>query len=96
MYVMTDLRHHYLNSYRMAKNEDISNPFEVTERGKLAVQNIVDKNMYLTLLFLSQHYTHLDTCPKCHQHEVSPSLTVLRPPSQLHAPVVELIHRTGH
>ena len=30
MYVMTNLRHHYLNSYRMTTNEDISNPFDVT------------------------------------------------------------------
>ena len=35
----------------MTKNEDISNPFEVTERKTLAVQNIVDKNKYLTILF---------------------------------------------
>ena len=28
----------------MTKNEDISNPFEVTERKTLAVKNIVDKN----------------------------------------------------
>ena len=44
----------------MTKNEDISNPFEVTERKTLAVQNIVDKNKYLTILFFSQHYTHLN------------------------------------
>ena len=50
----------------MTKNEDISNPFEVTERKALAVQNIVDKNKYLTILFSSQDYTHLDTCPKFH------------------------------
>ena len=48
----------------MTKNEDILNPFEDTERKTLAVQNIVDKNEYLTVLFVSQHYTHLDTCPK--------------------------------
>ena len=48
--------------------KDISNPFEVTERKTLAVterktlavQNIVDKNKYLTILFFTQHYTHLD------------------------------------
>ena len=44
----------------MNENEDISNPFEVTERKTLAVQNIVDKNKYLTILFFTQHYTHLD------------------------------------
>ena len=33
----------------MTKNEDISNPFEVTERKRLAVQNNVDKNKYLTI-----------------------------------------------
>ena len=43
----------------------ISNPFEVTERETLAVEN-VDENKYLTILFFSQHYTHLDTCPKYH------------------------------
>ncbi len=52
--------------YRMTKNEDISNPFEVTERKTLAVQDIVDKTKYLTILFSSQHYTHLDTCPNYH------------------------------
>ena len=50
----------------MTKNEDISNPFEVTERKTLAVQNIVDKNKYSTILFFSPHYTQLDTCPKFH------------------------------
>ena len=50
----------------MTKNEDISNPFEVTERKTLAVENIVDTNKYLTILFVSQQYTHLDTCPKYH------------------------------
>ncbi len=53
MYVMTNLRHHYWNIYRMTKNEDISNPFEVTERKTLAAQNIVDKNKYLTIFFQS-------------------------------------------
>ena len=52
----------------MTKNEDISNPFEVTERKRLAVQNNVDKKKYLTILFFSQHYTQLDTCPKFHPH----------------------------
>ena len=50
----------------MTKNEDIPNPFEITERKTLAVDNIVDKNKYLTTLFFSHHYTHLDTCPKYH------------------------------
>ena len=52
----------------MTKNEDISNPFEVTESKTLAVQNIVDKNKYLTILFFSPHYTQLDTCQKFHPH----------------------------
>ena len=63
---MTNLRHHFLNSCGITKNEDISNPFEVTERKTLAVQNIVDKNKHFTILFFSQNYTHLDTCPKYH------------------------------
>ena len=50
----------------MTKNEDISNPFEDTERKTLAVENIVKKNKYLTILFFSQHSTHLETCPKYH------------------------------
>ena len=49
----------------MTKNEDILNPFEVTERERLAVQNKVDTNKYLTIIFFTQHYTQLDTCPKC-------------------------------
>ena len=52
----------------MTKNEDISNPFEVTESKTLAVQNIVDKNKYLTILFFSPHYTQLDTCPQFHPY----------------------------
>ena len=51
---------------RITKNKDISNPFKVTERKTHAVENIVDKNKYLTILFLSQHFTYLDTCPKYH------------------------------
>ena len=54
----------------MTKNEDISNPFEVTERKTLAAQNIVDKNNYLTIVFFSQHSTHLDTCPNFHPHSL--------------------------
>ena len=50
----------------MTKNEDISNPFEDTERKTLAGQKIVDKNKYLTILFFSRHYTNLDTCPIFH------------------------------
>ena len=38
---MTNLRHHFWNCYRMTTNEDISNPFEVTERKTLAAQTIV-------------------------------------------------------
>ena len=48
----------------MTKNEDIADPFEVTDRKIHAVENIVDKN--LIILSSSQHYTHLDTCPKYH------------------------------
>ena len=54
--------------YRMTRNEDISNLFEITERKRLAVQNNVDNNKYLTIIFFSQHYTQLDTCPKFHPH----------------------------
>ena len=51
----------------MTKYDDISNLFDVTERKTLAVENIVAKSKYLTILFFSQHYNHLDTCPKyCH------------------------------
>ena len=52
----------------MTKNEDISNPFEVTDSKTLAVQINVDKNKYLMILFFSPHYTQLDmdTCPKFH------------------------------
>ena len=46
---------------------DVSNPFEVTERTTFDVENIVDTNKYLTILFFSQHYTHLDTCPQLHK-----------------------------
>ena len=52
----------------MTKSVDISNPFEVTERKILAVENIVDRNKYLTILFFSHHYTYLDTCPKYHPY----------------------------
>ena len=54
----------------MTKNEDISNPFEVTERKRLAVQNNVDKNKYLTIIFFSQHYTQLDSDPTFHPYYV--------------------------
>ena len=53
----------------MAKNVDISNQFEVTERKTLAVENIVDKNKYLTILLFSQQYTHLNTYPKYHPYK---------------------------
>ena len=45
----------------LRKMKFFSNPFEVTERKTLAVENIVDKNKYLTILFFSQHYTHMWT-----------------------------------
>ena len=38
----------------MTTNEDISIPFDVTERKLLAVQNNIDTNKYLTILFFSQ------------------------------------------
>ena len=69
MYVMTNLRHHYCNSYRMTKNVGILNPFEVTESTTLAVQSTVDKNKYFTILVFRQHYTNLDTCPKAQPYE---------------------------
>ena len=50
------------------KMKIFSNPFEVAERKTLAVENIVDKNKHLTILFFIQHYTHLDTCPKYHPY----------------------------
>ena len=60
MDVMTNMRHYYRNSYTMTKYAVISNSFEVTERKTLAVENIVEKTKYLTILIFSQHYTHLD------------------------------------
>ena len=42
----------------MTKNEDISNPVEVTERKTLAAQNIVDKNKYLYDDFIFQSALH--------------------------------------
>ena len=68
MDVMTNLRQYYSNSYKITKREDISNPFEVLERQTLEVENIVEKNEYLTILFFSQLYTHLHTCQKSHPH----------------------------
>ena len=56
------------NSHKIAKREDISNPFEVLERQTLEVENIVEKNKYLTILFFSQLYTHLHTCQKSHPY----------------------------
>ena len=66
--VMTNLRQYYSNSHNIMKREDISNPFEVLERQTLEVENIVEKNKYLTILFFSQLYTHLHTCQKSHPH----------------------------
>ena len=54
MDVMTNLRQYYSNSHNITKREDISNPFEVLERQTLEVENIVEKNKYLTILFFSQ------------------------------------------
>ena len=68
MDVMTNLRQYYSNSHKITKREDISNPFEVLERQTLEVKNIVEKNKYLTILFFSQLYTHLQTCQKSHPH----------------------------
>ena len=50
----------------MTKNEDILKPFEVIERQTLEVENVVEENKYLTILFFSQLYTQLDTCQKFH------------------------------
>ena len=66
MDVMTNLRQYYSNSHKITKREDISNPFEVLERQTLEVENIVEKNKYLTTLLFSQLYTHLHTCQKSH------------------------------
>ena len=63
-----NLRQNYSNSHKITKREDISNPFEVLERHTLDVENIVEKNKYLTILFFSQLYTHLHTCQKSHPH----------------------------
>ncbi len=49
----------------MTKNEDISNPFEVTERKTLAVENIVDEKKYLTIFFQSALHP-FGTFPKYH------------------------------
>ena len=68
MDVMTNLRQYYSNSHNITKREDISNPFEVLERQTLEVENIVEKNKYLTILFFSQLYTHLHTCQKSHPY----------------------------
>ena len=59
--VMTNSRQYYSNICEMAKNEDISNLFEVTNTKTLSVENIFEKNKYLTILFFRQHYTHLQT-----------------------------------
>ena len=69
MYVMTKLRQYYCNSHKITKREDISNPFEVLERQRLDVENIVEKNKYLTILFFSQLCTHLHTCQKSHPYK---------------------------
>ena len=66
MDVMTNLRQYYSNSHKITKREHISNPFEVLERQTLDVENIDEKNKYLTILFFSQLYTHLHTCQKSH------------------------------
>ena len=71
MDVMANLWKYYLNSCKMTTSEDISNPFEVTGRKTLAVENIIKKNMYFKILFFSQHYTHLHTCQKYHQTKQS-------------------------
>ena len=46
------------------ENKDISNPFEVTERKTLAVENIVDKNKYLTILCSVSITPIMDICQK--------------------------------
>ena len=68
MDVMTNLRQYYSNTHKITKREDISNPFEVLERQTLEVENIDEKNKYLTILFFSQLYTHLHTCQKSHPY----------------------------
>ena len=44
----------------MTKDDDISNPFEVTERKTLAVENIFEKNNDL-LFYFSVSITHIWT-----------------------------------
>ena len=76
MDVMTNLRQYYSNSHKITKREDISNPFDVLESQTLEVENIVEKNRYLTILFFSQLYTHLHTCQKSHPCMCRVSLSV--------------------
>ena len=71
MDVMTNLRQYYSNSHKITKREDITNPFEVLKRQTLEVENIDEKNKYLTILFFSQLYTHLHTCQKSHPNSSS-------------------------
>ena len=66
MDVMTNLRQYYSNRHKITKREYILNPFEVLERQTLEVENIVEENKYLTILFFSQRYTNLHTCQKSH------------------------------
>ena len=68
MDVMTNLRQYYSNSHKITKREDISNSFEVLEMQTLEVENIDEKNKFLTILFFSQLYTHLHTCQKSHPY----------------------------
>ena len=44
---------------RLKTDKDISNPFEVTEKKIFAVENNVDKNKYLTILFFYQHLSKI-------------------------------------
>ena len=67
MDVMTNLRQYYSNSHKITKREDISNPFEVLERQTLEVENMVEKNKYLTI-FIFQSTLH----PFAHLSKISP------------------------
>ena len=70
MDVMTNLRQYYSNSHKITKREDISNPFEVLERQTLEVENIVEKNKYLTIFF-SVNFTPICTLVKNLTHQLT-------------------------
>ena len=68
MDVMAILWKYYSNSCKMMTSEDVSNQFVVTGRKTLVIDDIVEENMYFTIIFFSQHFTHLHTCQKYHPY----------------------------